>query len=155
MIKRSCDSDTRKSIHKCRFRACLLDFLIDYKHRVFVVWNSTNAKRVHVKMEIYITSLCSFISHYKTTLLGRVHVLFAQNKTSALLFCALYRDFGLEHCTKSQGRYYIIEIPEANKPNYRSIRKRSLCHDPMDLHRTKVRILFKVQRQPNPTLKNI
>ena len=41
--------------------------------------NSINANRVHVTIEIYISSLRSLISHYKATRFGRVHVLIPQN----------------------------------------------------------------------------
>ena len=53
----------------------------------------------------YISSLQSFISHYKTTLFGRVHIFVLQNKTSLLLFCTHTVISKLEHCTKSQWRY--------------------------------------------------
>ena len=67
--------------------------------------NSMNAISVHVTIEIYILSLRSFISHYKATLFGRVHVLILQNKTSLLRFCTHTVISKLEHCTKSQWRY--------------------------------------------------
>ena len=67
--------------------------------------NSINVNRVHITIEIYTSSLRSFISHYKATLFGRVHVLIPQNKTSLLHFCTHTVILKLEHCTKSQWRY--------------------------------------------------
>ena len=52
-----------------------------------------------------------FISHYKTTLFGRVHVFVTQIKTFVLLVSALHRDFELDQCTKSQGRYKYNSLP--------------------------------------------
>ena len=67
--------------------------------------NIMKAISVHVTIDIYISSLRSFISHYKATLFGCVHVLISQNKTSLLRFCTHTVLSTLEHCTKSQWRY--------------------------------------------------
>ena len=67
--------------------------------------NSIYANSGIVTMSIYISSLRSFVSHYKATRFGRVLVLISQNKTSPLPICNYTVISSLEHCTESQWRY--------------------------------------------------
>ena len=104
-------------IHECRCRACLPDFLIDYKHRVLhwgMVYMQTECTLqwiyIYIYIYIYIFRHCDLLSLTMTTLFGRVHFLFPQNKTSLLPFCTHTVISKLEHCTKSQWRYIVFCI---------------------------------------------
>ena len=104
------NSDVREFHARMKMRSMSLRFFDRLQSSSGALRNSISANSVHVTMEIYISSLRSFVSHYKATRFGRVHVLISQNKTSPLPICTHTVISSLEHCTESQWRYSTVRV---------------------------------------------
>ena len=97
-------SDARGFHPRLKMRRMSARFFDRSKSSSVILRNSISANSVIVTMSIYISSLRSFVSHYKATRFGRVLVLISQNKTSPLPICNYTVISSLEHCTQSQWR---------------------------------------------------